>query len=1138
MTSTVMIVDTAPSALPNHLERGGYETITVTCGRQALRDAKELRPDVIIMNVMMPHTDGVDICRRLSMNPATADIPVILISTQSMDEARVEGLLAGATDYVIQPINVDDLSDRVKKAIRLKGTPQPDHHQMLEDMAYTTLSVLPCDLVWVLVADTSQRWLSHQTIATVDDPEQFLQCWYNDQGSIRFPLVSEDNVLAEFALAQSKLINTTPGELGQHANGSRFGSVFAHFGWQYISLLPLVASGHVVGIMVLAAADRMSELARIRQILDTLSRQAAMIVHNARLLADLAVHEGQVRVEQAFRQMVLDTMGEGLIVVDQNAAITYVNKHLLRMTDYTRKQLYGQSVGLLFHPDQREQLVGSLTDRRRGTLPFSQQLFTRHQQQVPVLLSRAVIPAPDGRGKHTVMVVTDLSEVQRNEEALKRQTERLQAINQASDAIASARTFDEVVVTSLEAGRQVVRGVSASLLLYDGEYPGNLTVITSVGPQGRKPINTVVSPADDLSGWVARTGKSQLVFDSEDPAARSMIVVPLIASDEVLGVLEVVEKQEGIFDDQDLKTLESLASSAGIAIENIRLLDQMRRRVTELSTLLDASAAASSTLDFGDILERIARRLSLALRVERVLLADWNHQANCLQSLTEVANTYWPPGKGPTRPLHDLSSTRAVLEFGTPVLAEDSDRNTKRPEEKNASGLWMLVGFPIRIQGQIVGVAALYNVTPQAGLENQYASRVANVVTEWQNRIDVEAPDDWASRANLTDLCQRILQTSSAQWCTVSGWDRAQHAVYLLREVGHVLWLNESGRMWDITRYVSMGTVLKTNAAFTLHADDLAHDPQEAAYLHNVGGHICLLAPLLIRGEAVGLVKLIDSQHKNRVFDHAELSLCQGIANVVGNAMENAQLYAEQEQRASALEAAYTDLKEADNLKDELLQNLSHELQTPLTHILGYLRLMADETFGQLTSEQAHAVNLVLNKAHQLADLVKDIVMVQETDIQPKTVHLERVAELAIRGVTAQSQERGITINLHVSEDLPLVEVDPVQTGEILEELLSNAIKFSPNRSSIDLNIDNGGGPMVHIQVRDYGLGIPASEHDRIFRRFYQVDSGTTRRFGGTGLGLAIVRQVVEAHNGQVWLESQPGEGSCFHVTLPKVASE
>ncbi len=1125
-----------------------------TRGQQALALADERRPDLILLDVMMPGMDGIETCRRLRMNPSTSDIPVILVSARSPSEARAEGLLAGATDYITKPIHFPDLLERIQRIVGQRDEHHPDHHRLLEEMAYTALTILPCNLAWLLIVDSDNHWLVNQCVAIdrgAEAARYFLTMLQGEQDEVRFPLRPGDNPLADVILNRKVLINIPAAKFQNLPGGAAFYRVFAQFRLAFISLLPLVTAERAVGVMVLATMDAsVAESRRTQQILSSLSTQAAMVVDNARLIADLAAREGQMRAEQSFRKMVLDTMGEGLIVVDDEAKITYVNNRLLRMTDYTREMLYGRSVGLLFHPAQRERIVTSLTGQRRNTLPFSQHVFTRHGETVPVLLSRAVAPAPDGDGQSTVMVVTDLAELQKHEDALRLQTQRLMVINRAANAISSARSFQEVIMISLESALQVVQGSSASILLRDTEQTDLLVTVASIGAEANRSEGKTVAVGEGLSGWVASTSKSQLVNASSDdasetviagygPDARSVVVVPLIASDELIGVLEVINKCEGLFDEQDMKTLESLAGSAAVAIENARLFDQMRRRVTELSTLLDASAAVSSTLDFGDILERIARRLSLALQVERVVISTWHRQSNHLSILAEVVNAYWSPNCGPVLNLGQMSITRTAFEQGILITANGKNGD-QESVETNASGLQTCAALPICIGGQMVGTVSLHSERQEDVIPQSLLNSVADVVARWQEGVEAQDSRNWLSRPALTDLVQRVLQASGFRWCSVTHWDANTGEIRLLREIGRALWLEQSGLTWDVRHYSSMAAVLSTGEALTLQSDQLEHDPNEQGYLTGVGGRTCLVAPLFVRGESNGLVKLIDSKRDARVFDNAELSLCQGIANVVGNAMENAQLYTTQEARASALEAAYTELQEADRAKDDLLQNLSHELRTPLTHILGYLRLLTDGAFGSLNDEQGEAMGLVVNKAQHLADLVKDIIAVQESEahnLEPKPIHLERVVALAVRSIAGQSQGRDIHIVPRIPANLPPIYADPVRVGEVFEELLENAIKFSPNSTQIEVTIEDPGGPMLHASVRDHGIGIHPDEHEKIFRRFYQVDSGTTRRFGGTGLGLAIVRRVIDGHNGRVWVESQLGQGSTFHLTLPKVTA-
>jgi PAS domain S-box-containing protein len=213
------------------------------------------------------------------------------------------------------------------------------------------------------------------------------------RNAVRFPLEHGDNPFSEIVLTRRVLIDFPLQQITDLTAGKALQPIFNQFDFAYITLLPLVTNARVVGIMVLATAESpIAQSRRVQQILNSLSNQAAMAVDNARLLTDLSAREAQMRAEQAFRQMVLDTMGEGLIVVDDTATITYVNTRLLRITGYTRKMLYGQSVGTLFHPDSRAELIASLSDGNRPkTLSFAQKLLTRSGKRA----QRAGITHPD-----------------------------------------------------------------------------------------------------------------------------------------------------------------------------------------------------------------------------------------------------------------------------------------------------------------------------------------------------------------------------------------------------------------------------------------------------------------------------------------------------------------------------------------------------------------------------------------------------------------------------------------------------------------------------------------------------------------------------------------------------------------------
>jgi signal transduction histidine kinase len=255
--------------------------------------------------------------------------------------------------------------------------------------------------------------------------------------------------------------------------------------------------------------------------------------------------------------------------------------------------------------------------------------------------------------------------------------------------------------------------------------------------------------------------------------------------------------------------------------------------------------------------------------------------------------------------------------------------------------------------------------------------------------------------------------------------------------------------------------------------------------------------------------------------------------------IENARLYAELEERARRLSAAYEELSEMDQHKTEFIQNVSHELRTPLLFIRGYIELLRDGGLGELSKLQREKLNIVARKTELLAELVRDVVSLQRGQPRPEemsNVSLTEVTRQAVISAEAMAYELGLTISLDLPVTPLTIRADAYRLEEVFDNLLSNAIKFSPNGGTVTVRVYQKDGSVV-VSVADEGVGVPPEEHERIFERFYQVDGSTTRRFEGTGLGLAIVKQIVEGHNGRVWVESPTlsGRGSTFYFSVPAV---
>lgn len=1130
--------------LPEFLNQYGYETTMVSTGEEGMIFANRRPPDVIMVNANLPDTDGIELCRRFRVNPSTSNIPILLTTSQYDSRIHAEGLLAGAVDIVTKPLHMADLLERLKRAMDKRGSHEIT--RLLEETTYSALNILECKLAWLLTVDTALTQITHGAIAIDGDESERQEFLYQidyQYPKRRFSMQQGDNPLAEAIHTVQPRINLNLSEIQAMPSGSAFQAAFAQIGCQALTLLPLAIFGRPVGIMVLAAKSaRLMTGQRMEQILRALASQAAAAVDNTHLMIELAEREVAMKTEQAFRQMVLDSMTDSLVVIDRDTRITYVNNRLCLVTGYQRTELYGEKIENLFPEERRELVRTSLTKQKGTTLSFAQEIVTKIGKTVPMLMSHVL--TQQGDNNHAVVVLTDMTEVNRREQMLEIQAQRLKALNEATHAITSALSQDEVIDIILTTALQTVSGVHATLFLCDPNHADELIAVACKGTgnlQGAR-----VYAGEGVVGWAVTEGQSKLIFDLKRQKSfqanyltqsglnpLTIIAAPLVVNEEIIGGLEVINKQDGIFDRYDLEILESLAATAGIAIENAGLFDQTQRRLSEVSTLLDASAAVSSTLDFGSILQRIARRLIDALQLEHVIITSWEREANYLISLAEIADSYWLPEQGPIYQFEMWPSKHFALKSGKPTALAMEDMNRQHPEFDllYRYGWRSMLNVPLVVGGQVVGLITLCSEKSGSRFHVKHVKGLEQTIDNWREYINTA----WYEKENLEALSQQIKKTLRVNWVEISVLAANQSVLHLLHQSGYLLWIEGAGMMWKLDKYTSLAHSLRHPEPTTLTLGQLENDPSELEFMQQIGGKTLLLVPFFIRGKPAGVLKLVRSKSDTQ-FDASEMSLCQGIANVVGNAIENSQLYSSLEQRATALEAAYSELKKIDQLKDDLLQNISHELRTPLTHILGYVNLMQDDAFGPTSAEQQETLQIVMRKTQHLADLIKDMVAVQATpeNLNLRDLQLDRVVAMAVRNMLPKANEAHIRIEMDVPPDLPLIAGDMVRLSEAIEALVDNAIKFSPGASHIEIHAQDSDGPVVQLSVKDYGIGIAAEEHDKIFQRFYQVDSSTTRRFGGTGLGLALVKNVITAHSGQIWLESEPRKGSTFYIDLPK----
>jgi signal transduction histidine kinase len=242
-------------------------------------------------------------------------------------------------------------------------------------------------------------------------------------------------------------------------------------------------------------------------------------------------------------------------------------------------------------------------------------------------------------------------------------------------------------------------------------------------------------------------------------------------------------------------------------------------------------------------------------------------------------------------------------------------------------------------------------------------------------------------------------------------------------------------------------------------------------------------------------------------------------------------------ERTAELSRALEKLSELNQLKADFIGNISHELRTPMTHIVGYIDLLADDTFGPLSKEQREAMETLRNASQRLNDLIDDLIQYSDSShggitLNIQTVSLRDCVQDTLSRLTAKSQKGNVRIEVQLPPDLPSVRADSRKIAWVIFQLVDNGIKFTPPGGRVSIRAGRSSD-RVWLTVEDTGIGIPAQRMDELFTPFHQLDGSSTRRHGGTGMGLHLSRQIVDAHGSKLTIQSKEGSGTMLMFDLP-----
>jgi signal transduction histidine kinase len=304
--------------------------------------------------------------------------------------------------------------------------------------------------------------------------------------------------------------------------------------------------------------------------------------------------------------------------------------------------------------------------------------------------------------------------------------------------------------------------------------------------------------------------------------------------------------------------------------------------------------------------------------------------------------------------------------------------------------------------------------------------------------------------------------------------------------------------------------------------------PQVWNILAELGFRSLLSIPLIRESRLIGGLSVY--RRNSGEFPEQVVTILQTFAAQSVLAIQNARLFREIQNKSRELEIT-------SQHKSQFLANMSHELRTPLNAIIGFSEVLLEKMCGDLNDEQEEYLNDIFTSGKHLLDLINDVLDLSKIEagkleIEREAVDLQKLLQGSLVVVRERALAHGIKLKLTVADHLEMITADERKVKQVIFNLLSNAMKFTPDKGEVGIRARMIDG-VVEIAVWDTGVGIAEEDQQRIFEEFQQAEQGLTDNTEGTGLGLALAKKLVNLHGGRIWVESEKGEGSTFIFTLP-----
>ena len=812
---------------------------------------------------------------------------------------------------------------------------------------------------------------------------------------------------------------------------------------------------------------------------------------------------------------------------------------------------------------QHGELIGGLFARRTEVRPFT-------PTQIKLLETFA---------DQAVIAIENVRLFQELKESLEQQT----ATSEILGVIASSPTDIQPVLDAVaESAARLCEATDAVILRHDGGVTrtvaryGSIPLARPLGgafpdtrgtPAGRAMIDRATIHVHDIAAeFETEYPDSKIRYQIS--GARTILATPLLREGVSIGAIMIRRTEVRPFSDKQIKLLETFADQAVIAIENVRLFNELDARNRQLTDALEQQTAtseilrviASSPTDIQPVLDVVAQNAArLCDATDALILRRTDDDAR-------VVAQYGPiPNLSPSYPLtRGIPGSRAILDRQTihvhDMMAEVEAEFPEAKELRRLAGARTVLATPLLREGTSIGSIVIRRQEVRAFTDKQitllktFADQAVIAIENVRLFQELEAKTKELARSveelkalgevgqavSSTLELQTVLSTIVARAVQLSGTDCG--IIYEYDEPTKEFHLRASYQMEEELVKAYQSTPLRVGegatgrAAETKVPTQIADLRQEQEFatrgmrpiLSRLGYQSLLAVPLLLDQKIMGALTIYRRQ--TGTFAPEVVNLLRTFATQSVLAIQNARLFREIEAKGRELEAA-------NRHKSEFLANVSHELRTPLNAIIGFSEVLGEKMFGELNEKQAEYTEDILSSGRHLLSLINDILDLSKIEagrmeLEVTTFDLPLAIENALLLIRERASRHGIKLDRVIDARIGDFTGDERKVKQVLVNLLSNAVKFTPEGGQIKVDASLGDSAAI-ISVTDTGIGIAKEDQEAIFEEFRQVGTNYAHKREGTGLGLTLTRKFVEMHGGKLWVESEVGKGSKFTFTLP-----